>query len=154
MKVMGVPQRLAQEAKRLVTKEGQSAHLDFLEFSKDKTLGEVSIGSILVWYIMLIMGFRLSVVKVIFILKRCKRIWFTSYLKTNTFPYNLAGIIPHILTLIRSYINWEFRRVLARLIDEPEREDWKSYPQTIEQEAAMTNKFKQAFMPFDFTLQQ
>jgi pantothenate synthetase len=39
------------------------------------------------------------------------------------------------------------------LIDEPEREDWKAYPQTVEQEAAMTNKFKQAFMPFDFTLQ-
>lgn len=39
---MGVPQRLAQEAKRLVGKEGHSAQLDFLEFSKEKTLGEVS----------------------------------------------------------------------------------------------------------------
>eukprot|EP00029_Vermamoeba_vermiformis_P007156 TRINITY_DN3009_c0_g1_i1.p1 TRINITY_DN3009_c0_g1~~TRINITY_DN3009_c0_g1_i1.p1 ORF type:complete len:564 (-),score=103.13 TRINITY_DN3009_c0_g1_i1:17-1708(-) len=118
LQVMGVPQKLAQEAKRLVVKEGQSAHLDFLEFSKDKTLGEVVGGEAYVYF--------------------------------ETPQTNLVYVVSE-----DKHVPLQFgRRVLARLIDDPEREDWKAYPQTVEQESAMTSKFKQAFVPFDFTLQE
>jgi hypothetical protein len=46
------------------------------------------------------------------------------------------------------------RLVIANVLGSPEREDWKNCSQTEEEEKACAIQFKEAFKPFDFTLDE
>jgi hypothetical protein len=47
-----------------------------------------------------------------------------------------------------------YRLIMAHVLGAPEREDWKACSQTTEEEKADADHFKEAFKPFDFSLDE